>query len=297
MQKRSAAVIKAAAKLPKIKAVATMGAPSSIEHVKHLFDDEVDKIEKEGLAQVCLAGREFTIKKQFIEDISNANILDELPKLKKALLVMHSPLDDTVSIDHASKIFVRAKHPKSFVTLDNSNHLLMRRSDATYAGKLIGSWALRYISKTTEKRKRVKPGKVLVASRMNAKFTQDVYTSDHRVVVDEPLSYEGENLGMTPYQHLMAGLGACTSMTVKMYAERKGIQLDGISIELSHEKVNAEAPDKSEAPSGKIDVIQKKISIEGNMSPQQKQRLHEIAEKCPVNKTLQSEVKIISVND
>ena len=274
-----------------------MGAPSSIEHVKHLFDDEVDKIEKEGLAQVCLAGREFTIKKQFIEDISNANILDELPKLKKALLVMHSPLDDTVSIDHASKIFVRAKHPKSFVTLDNSNHLLMRRSDATYAGKLIGSWALGYISKTTEKRKRVKPGKVLVASRMNAKFTQDVYTSDHRVVVDEPLSYEGENLGMTPYQHLMAGLGACTSMTVKMYAERKGIQLDGISIELSHEKVNAEAPDKSEAPSGKIDVIQKKISIEGNMSPQQKQRLHEIAEKCPVNKTLQSEVKIISVND
>lgn len=290
-----AAVLKAAASLPRVKAVATVGAPSSIEHVTHLFNDDIEEIEKEGEAEVNLAGRKFTIKKQFIEDLKDTEILDQLKNLKKALLVMHSPTDDTVSVDHAAQIFTAAKHPKSFVTLDNADHLLMNREDAKYAGSVIGSWASRYVSKANVNEVKVNEGVVLVKSRQNAKFTQDVFTKDHHVIVDEPLSYKGSNLGMTPYGYLLAGLGACTSMTIKMYAERKGIRLDDIRVELKHDKVHAKDCDDCETTSGKIDVIEKKIFIEGDISEEQRKRLHEIAEKCPVNKTLQSEIKITSI--
>jgi len=141
-----AAVLKAAKNLPKIKAVATIGAPSNVEHVAHLFDNQICEIQKTGEAEVSLGGRNFTIKKQFIDDLKDNSILDDLGNLKKSLLILHSPLDRTVSIDDAAKIFSAAKHPKSFVTLDNADHLLMNKRDAQYAADVIGSWVLRYIS-------------------------------------------------------------------------------------------------------------------------------------------------------
>ena len=289
-----AAVLKAAAKLPNIKAVATIGAPSSIDHVQHLFHQEIDQIKKQGQAKVRLVGREFTIKKQFIDDISNTKILDELKTINKALLIMHSPIDNTVSVDHASKIFMAAKHPKSFVTLDNADHLLMKRSDAQYAGEVITSWALRYISEEERNIKKITKNVVLVRNRPGAKFTQDIYTSNHHVVADEPFSIKGDNLGMTPYDYLLASLGACTSMTIKMYADRKGLNVDNVEVTLSHKKVHAKDCEDCETLSTKVDVIQKKIHIEGDLSEEEKLRLYEIAEKCPVNKTLQSKIQIRS---
>ena len=289
-----AAVLKAASKLPAVRAVATIGAPSSIEHVTHLFSNEVEQINREGQAEVLLAGRKFTIKKQFIDDLSNSNIVDELKDLKKALLVMHSPLDDTVSVDHASKIFVAAKHPKSFVTLDNADHLLMNRADAAYAGEVIGAWALRYLPTPKQDQPKVEKGTVLVQARNHAKFTQDIYTKDHHVIADEPLSYKGDNLGMTPYDYLLAGLGACTAMTMRMYAERKGMVLNDVKVELKHNKIHAADCEDCETKAGKIDVIEKKIIIDADITPEEERRLHEIAEKCPVNRTLHSELKIRS---
>ena len=290
-----AAVLKATKSLPSIKAVATIGAPSNVEHVAHLFDNQICEIQKTGEAEVSLGGRNFTIKKQFIDDLKDNSILDHLGSLKKSLLVLHSPLDKTVSIDHAGKIFSAAKHPKSFVTLDNADHLLMNKTDAQYAANVIGSWALRYISSKEIDRPKIEKGIVSVNSRKNAKFTQDIFTKDHHIVADEPLSYKGNNLGMTPYDYLLAGLGACVSMTLKMYADRKSIDLDNVKVELKHRKIHADDCSDCENQTGKVDIIEKKIFLEGNISPEEKQRLFEIAEKCPVNRTLESDIKIESI--
>jgi len=292
-----AAVLKAAKKIETVKALVTIGSPSNIEHVKHQFGNEVSQIEKEGKAKVILAGREFTIKKQFIDDLTKVSILEDLKEIKKALLVMHSPIDDTVSIEHASKIFTSAKHPKSFVTLDKADHLLMKKQDAKYAGEVIGSWALRYISTDTpelEKIKKVATGTVLVKSRTDKAFTHDIYTADHHSIADEPLSLKGDNLGMAPYDYLLSSLGACTSMTMKMYAKHKGLNLTNVTVNLNHKKVDAKEFENYETESGKVDVIEKSIKIEGELTDKERARLYEIAEKCPVNKTLLGKIKIIS---
>ncbi len=289
-----AAVLKASAKISSAKAMVTIGAPSSIDHVAHLFSGEISEIEEKGQAQVKLAGRSFTIKKQFVDDIKEVDILSEVKASKKALLVLHSPIDNTVSIDHATKIFVTAKHPKSFVTLDNADHLLMKRSNAKYAGDVISAWAGRYMEAEPKEEMKIEKNHVLTKSRIDSKFTQDIYTKDHHIIADEPKSYKGDNLGMNPYDLVLAGLGACTSMTIKMYAERKGIKLDEVLVDLSHKKIYAKDCDECETESGKVDVIEKHISITGEFDEAQEKRLYEIAERCPVNRTLQSEIKIKS---
>lgn len=289
-----AAVLKAASKLSSIKAVVTIGAPSSVDHVKHLFSDDIEEIKNKGQAVVDLAGREFTIKKQFIDDIMSTDVLDEVKDFKKALLVMHSPTDNTVSVEHAASIFSSAKHPKSYVSLDDADHLLMNRTDATYAGEVIGAWAQRYISKRGDEVRKLETGKVYVKTRKGAKYTNDVSTTEHESVADEPESVKGNNLGMTPYEYLLAGLGACTSMTIKMYAEHKGLTIDEVEVILSHQKIDAKDCEDCETESGKVDVISKNIRIEGDLTEEQENRIREIAERCPVNRTLQSEVKMIS---
>ncbi len=288
-----AAVLKAATKLNDIKAVVTLAAPSSVDHVSHLFANDIEKIEKEGVAEVQLAGRTFTIKKQFINDINETEILKEVRNFKKALLVMHSPFDDTVGIEHASKIYDAAKHPKSFITLDSADHLLMNRNDASYAADIIGAWVQRYILQSFEKPKLGK-GEVIVQSRPQGKFTHDVFTKDHAFIADEPKSVKGNHLGMNPYEILLASLGACTAMTLRMYADRKGIDLKDTKVRLKHEKIHAKDCEDCETKTGLVDKIDKEIFIEGDFDEGQKQRLLEIAERCPVNKTLQSEIKIMS---
>ncbi len=207
---------------------------------------------------------------------------------------MHSPIDDTVSIDHAANIFMAARHPKSFVTLDSADHLLMNRKDARYASSVIGAWVDRYITPIKDEALSLEKGKVLVKSRAGHKFTHDIYTKDHHTVADEPLSYKGNNLGFNPYEYLLAGLGACTSMTMKMYAERKKIDLKDVEVTLIHEKIHAEDCDTCESKSGKVDQIEKHIKLSGTFTEEQEAKLYEIAEKCPVNRTLLSEIKIIS---
>lgn len=292
-----AAVLKAAPLMESVKAVVTIGAPSGADHVAHLFSGNMDEIVKDGKAQVNLAGRKFTIKKQFLDDIKEVTILDGVKHFKKALLVMHAPLDNTVGVEHATKIFSAALHPKSYVSLDSADHLLMNRKDAKYAADVISSWVTRYIScKDTENTPSVfvNDGEVMVSSRNGAKFTQDIYTKNHHVVADEPLSVKGDNLGMNPYELLMAGLGACTSMTMKMYADLKNIPLEGVEVKLKHEKIHAKDCDECETKTGKIDHIQKEISLKGPLTEEQKSKLHEISEKCPVNRTLKAEIRIDS---
>lgn len=288
-----AAVLKAAASLPKVKAVVTIGAPSDVAHVSHLFSEDIETIKTQGEAEVCLAGRPFKIKKQFIDDLKELEILDGVSKMKKAYLNMHAPTDDTVSIDHAAKLFVAAKHPKSFVSLDSANHLLSNKKDAEYAASVIGSWAKRYLDLENKERPNVEAGEVHIKARVQNKFTQDVYTKTNHIVADEPRSYKGDDLGMSPYELLLAGLGACTSMTVKMYADRKNIKLTDIDVKLKHTKIHAKDCEECETESGKVDQIEKAIFLKGEFTPEQEKRMHEIAEMCPVNKTLLGEINVV----
>jgi putative redox protein len=290
-----AAVLKAAPELEALKAVVTIAAPSDVHHVSHLFESEVAKIEETGEACVNLAGRKFKIKKQFLEDIRETSILESVGHLKKALLVMHSPTDDTVSVEHAAKIYQAAKHPKSYVSLDTADHLIMNPSDAEYAAQIIGSWCTRYLN-LEEKRPSVEKQMVLVKNRDQHKFTHDIYTSSHKIIADEPKSIKGDDLGMTPYELLLAALGACTSMTLRMYADRKEWPLEHVEVKLGHQKIHASDCESCETQNGKIDKITKKILLSGNLDDGQKAKLYEIAEKCPVNRTLLNEVLIESIH-
>ncbi|MEE4242262.1 MAG: bifunctional alpha/beta hydrolase/OsmC family protein [Desulfopila sp.] len=292
-----AAVLEAAAQLEKVAAVVTIGAPSDPAHIERVFQNDLDTVRKNGSAEVTLAGRTFTIKKQLLDDIGESNLLEKVRTFRKALLVMHAPLDTIVSIDHAAAIFLAAKHPKSFVTLDNADHLLSREKDGRYSAKVIAAWADRYISRVQQKKVPGEQGLVTVKSRAGARFTQDIMTVDHHAVADEPLSANGNNLGMNPYEYLLAGLGACTSMTLKMYAAHKNIPLDGVKVTLKHEKVHAEHCEQCESGKGKIDTISKTISLYGPLSDDQKKRLYQIAEKCPVNRTLKSDISIKAIHD
>lgn len=297
-----AAVLKAALQLPDVKSVVTIGAPSSVAHITHLFKDQVAEIHEKGASIVQLDGREFEIQKQFLDDIKETKILDDLPQLKKALLVMHSPVDDTVSIDHAAEIFSHAKHPKSFISLDKADHLLTEKVEAQYVARAIAAWVSKYLplersntnTNTNTDRPKLESGQVLVRSRADSLYTQDIFSQDHQLVADEPASHKGNNLGMNPYELLLSALGACTSMTLKMYAEHKGLALEGVEVLLSHEKIHADDCEGCETKKGKVDQIIKSITVTGDFSEEQKQRFYEIAERCPVNKTLLSEVSIKS---
>lgn len=292
-----AAVLAAAGEIPEATAVVTIGAPSDPGHVAHLFASSREEIEKTGSAVVELAGRRFEIKKQFLDDIENQSLSDRISRMKKALLIFHSPVDDIVGIDNAASIFQAAKHPKSFVSLDRADHLLSRAADSEYVAATISAWAARYIlepeSSQTVTRPSVKDGEVLVRED-DRKFGQDVFTDRHRLRADEPESYGGADSGPSPYEYLMAGLGACTAMTVRMYAVRKSLNLDRVSVTLRHDKIHARDCEECETREGRIDRIERDIRLEGDLSDENKQRLMEIADRCPVHRTLHSEIDIRS---
>jgi putative redox protein len=287
------AVLAAAPRIAEAAAVATLGSPFDPEHVLALLKGSVGTIESEGDATVDLAGRAFRIKRQFLEDIRAQKVGAAAGRLGKALMVMHSPRDTLVNIDNASRIFLAARHPKSFVSLDPADHLLTRREDAGYAGQLLAAWAARYLpSPRTEAAPSAKPGKVLVRETREGKFTNQIFVGAHVVRADEPVAAGGLDTGLSPYDLLCASLGACTSMTLRMYADLKGIPLERVSVELRHEKIHAADCAECETREGKIDLIDRSIALEGNLDAQQRQRLLEIADKCPVHRTLHSEVLI-----
>lgn len=289
-----AAVLAAAGQIPELKAVATIGAPADPAHVSHLFESDIGTIEKEGEANVQLFGRPFTVKKHFLEDVAQQNQMERIGSLKKALLVMHAPLDATVGIDNAAAIFTAAKHPKSFISLDGADHLLTRQADAEYAADVLAAWAGRWVGRKGEETTgvRAKEGQAVVTESDGFKFRQVMSVGPHGLIADEPVSVGGADSGPTPYGFLLAGLGACTSMTIRMYADRKGIALENVRVDLSHDKIHAEDCENCETDSGKIDKITRTVYLTGSLSEEERQKLLEIADKCPVHRTLHSEVLI-----
>ena len=285
-----AAVLAAAGDILEARAVATVGAPADPAHVARNFQADIPMIEAEGAAEVKLAGRTFTIRRQFLEDIAGQRLKARIGALKKALIVFHAPRDVTVGIENAGAIFQAAKHPKSFVSLDDADHLLTRRADAAYVADVLASWAARYLPKPDEaatRRLRPGPGELIVYEAGAGKFAQIVDDGEHRLRADEPASVGGSNTGPTPYGYLSAALGACTTMTLRMYADRKGWPVEWIATRVRHDKIHAEDCADCETRTGKIDRLERSIEVLGGIDDAQRARLLEIADKCPVHQTLE----------
>jgi uncharacterized OsmC-like protein/fermentation-respiration switch protein FrsA (DUF1100 family) len=292
-----AAVLAAAGQIPDAKAVVTIAAPSDPAHVTNFFRDRLEDIRQQGKVEVSLAGRPFSIKREFLDDIAEHSLTSHIAKLHKALLIMHSPTDDTVSIDNATKIFVTAKHPKSFVSLSGADHLLTDRGDAAYVADMIAAWAGRYLAPAapeaaTDTSQR--PRLVVVRETRDSRFQNTVTVGPHRLLADEPAAVGGADSGPGPYDYVLAGLGACTSMTMRMYAERKSLPLDRVTVTLSHSKIHAEDCAECETRVGMLDQFDRIISIEGALDAEQRKKLMEIADKCPVHRTLTSEIHIVT---
>ena len=288
-----AAVLAAANRVADARAVVTIAAPCDPAHVTGLFKDKVDKIREQGEVEVSLAGRPFRIKREFLDDISEQRITEHVATLRKALLIFHSPTDDTVSIDNASRIFLAAKHPKSFVSLAGADHLLSKKSDAVYVANVIAAWAERYLEQPIEQsEEQIEIGTVLVRETGEGKFQQEILSGPHRFLADEPVKVGGLDSGPGPYDLLLAGLGACTSMTLRLYADGKKLPLERVTVRLTHNKIHAEDCLNCETKEGMVDRIDRNITIEGPLDAEQRKRLMEIADKCPVHRTLKSEIEI-----
>jgi uncharacterized OsmC-like protein/pimeloyl-ACP methyl ester carboxylesterase len=288
-----AAVIAAAEKIPESKAVVVIGAPSDPEHVLKAMGGSIDEIRKAGSAVVDLAGRPFTITKRFVEDISQHNLNQALANLGKALLVLHAPRDATVGIENAGEIFMAAKHPKSFVTLDDADHLLSRKEDADYAAHVIAAWVKRYLPAASESEASAPEGIVRVTESDSGGLLQHISIDGRfELLADEPRSLGGGDLGPTPYHYLAAALGACTSMTLRMYARRKSIALAGVRVDVGHDKSHAKDAGGAGEKGGKVDVFERTVLIEGDLSQADRRRLLEIANLCPVHKTLEAHAVI-----
>ncbi|OUR75386.1 osmotically inducible protein C [Alphaproteobacteria bacterium 46_93_T64] len=291
-----AAVLAAASHVPEADAICTIGAPADPAHVAHNFQSSRAEIEEQGEAVVLLAGRPFRIKKQFLEDIEGQKLERDIAKMKKALLVFHSPIDSIVGVENAGTIFQAAKHPKSFVSLDTADHLLSKKEDAAYVANIIAAWAARYINLSGAglPLPSAAPGTVVVAETRQGKFTNAISVGGkHQLIADEPPSVGGTNTGPTPYDYLLAGLGACKAMTMRMYAERKGYALDRAIVTLKHDKIHATDCETCETVGGRLDQITVEIEAQGDLDDATRQQIIDIADKCPVHRTLHSEVNIV----
>jgi len=289
-----AAILAAAARIPEARAVATIAAPSDPAHITRLFADRIEDIRKHGKVEVDLAGRPFHIKREFLDDIAEHNLTGHVAKLHKALLILHSPTDDTVGIDNATHIFAAAKHPKSFISLSGADHLLTQRRDTGYVADVIASWAERYLepAPATAVVAEDEPRAVVVRETRRGKFQQTVTVGPHKLIADEPAFAGGDDTGPGPYDYLLAALGACTSMTMRLYADRKSLPLERVTVTLRHSKIHAEDCAECETKAGMLDQIERSIGMDGELNAEQRQKLMEIADKCPVHRTLTSEVRI-----
>lgn len=292
-----AAILAAAGQIPEARAVVAIAAPSDPAHVAGLFKEHIDKIRTEGEVEVSLAGRPFRIRREFLDDVAEHELIKDVAGLHKALLVMHSPVDDTVGIDNATKIFAAAKHPKSFVSLDHADHLLTKPTDALYAADVIAAWASRYIDAAKPAKAvdlPVDPRKVVVQETRKSKFNQIITVGPHHLVADEPVAAGGADAGPGPYDLLLAGLGACTSMTMRLYADRKSLPLERVTVTLKHSKIHAKDCEECETRESMLDQIERDITMDGVLDAEQRKKLMEIADKCPVHRTLTSEIRIVT---
>ena len=288
------AVLMAAREIESCVAVATLGAPGNAGHVTHHFAEGLDEIRRQGHATVSIGGRPFLLRRQFIDDLEAQPVEPQLADLKRALLVMHSPMDTVVGIDQATEIFSAARHPKSFVSLDRADHLLTNAADAAYAAQVIAAWASRYlpVTETGAIGTDEEPGVTAVTGADG--FRTEIQAGPHRLIADEPPGVGGEDSGPTPYGLLSAALAACTSMTLQMYARRKKIALESTAVTVVHEKIHARDCEACETREGRVDRFDKRIRLTGELSDQERARLLEIADMCPVHRTLHSEVAVFS---
>lgn len=284
------AALAVAERLESVRAVVTLAAPSSPEHVLKQFGDDIDRIESEGSAEVELAGRSFRIRRDFIDDARSQDLEARLRRLRRALLVMHAPGDKLVAVSEAEAIFTGALHPKSFVSLDDADHLLSREEDANYAGGVIAAWASRFLQlKASEAINGVR-----VAGRTADQFLCSVEAGEHLLVADEPRDHGGTDRGLDPYEYLATALGTCTVMTLNMYARRKKLPVERVTCDVTHRKFHADDCEDCETKGGKLDELSRSIHIEGDLEEGVRERLLEIADRCPVHRTLQGEIRIRS---
>lgn len=288
-----AAVIVAASKLDNIKAVATIGAPATVKHVTHLFSHGVEEVKLKGEIEVNIGGRPFKINQEFIEDFGKTNLPEITKNLRKPLLIMHTPFDQIVGIENAHKLYHNAHHPKSFVSLDQADHLLSKTRDSEYAGNMIGAWVERYFELKDNEMLSI-DGEQLVAhlNVLEDNFTTSIQTKKHSFIADEPASVGGNDFGPSPYDYLSAGLAACTVMTLKLYAQRKKWDLQEVYAYITYSKKHSDDLMLDVEKPTRMDHLQKRLKFIGNLDNSQKQRLKEIASKCPVHKTLQSKIVI-----
>jgi putative redox protein len=287
-----AAVLRAAPRIESVKAVVTIGAPFEPAHVTRNFDSALSDITESGKAKVRLGEQTITIGRAFVDDVRSTRLEPALAQMKQALLILHAPRDAVVGIDNATRIFAAARHPKSFVTLDDADHLLTRPEDAEYAAGVIAAWAARYLDLRPPAPPPGAPEGVTRISEADPDgFLQDVQAGRHHIRADEPASYGGTDRGLTPYQLVAAGLGACTSMTIRMYARRKGMALTHVSVDVTHDRVHAQ---DARAPTVTLDRFTRLIRLQGDLLPDERTKLLEIANKCPVHKTLESSAEIVT---
>ncbi len=288
-----AAVLQAAPAIPSCRAVVTIAAPADPRHVSKTLGPATEAIASQGEAEVTIAGRTFTLRKKFLDDLSGIDPEAAIRDLNRALLVMHSPLDDVVGIENAARIFQAARHPKSFVALDQADHLLSNLADSRYAGAVIAAWSRRYLTPAAPAIARSPAAGNRISARTGpGGFLTEVLVNRHSLVADEPVQAGGTDQGPSPFDLLVAALGACTAMTLRMYADRKGWPLEAATVRLKHDKIHAAACESCETREGMLDRIEREIEIEGPLDPDQKQRLLQIADRCPVHRTLTSEVQI-----
>lgn len=288
------AVLQAAAEIPSAVAVATIGSPSSPTHITHMLKGAEAELRERGEADVQLGGRPFRIRQQFVDDLDEHDVHNNIAKLRKALLIMHAPLDEIVEIDNASELFVAAKHPKSFVSLDTADHLMSKQEDSRYAGSVLAAWASRYIEPPADdgrvQLQAVADG--VVARTESGGFRTDVVAGEHRFVADEPQGVGGSDAGPSPYDYLSAALATCTTMTLKMYADHKKIDLKSATVSVRHGRVHADDCADCDSTSGKIDEFRRELRLDGDLDDSVRQRMLEIADRCPVHKTLHNEIKV-----
>lgn len=287
-----AAVLAAAGSIPEVRAVATLAAPSDPAHIEHQLPEAIRADTDTDKVAVSLAGRSFTITRQFIEDLRSQNLLSAIRNLDRAVLVMHAPEDAVVSIDHARRIFEAARHPKSFVSLDGADHLLSSRADAEYVARVVAAWADRYLPRDARADEVPEDGTVRISTVSGSSFANEVAAGLHRFIADEPAGVGGDDAGPSPYDLLLASLGTCTSMTLRMYARRKKWPLEHVEVTLTHRAIHARDCEDCETEDGHVLEIVRRVVLSGDLDEKQRERLTEIADRCPVHRAITGEVKI-----
>lgn len=283
--------IYASDRIKSIKAVATIGSPADPDHIKHLLKNDLEEIQKNGKAVVNVGGRDFTIKESFLNDLDKKAYDSILEELHKPILILHSPQDKIVSIENAEKLYMAARHPKSFISLDGANHLLTDEKDAKYVGKVCASWALRYLE-VSEEGDLVSKHEVMASLDKADGFTTKMKLGNHYMTADEPKDFGGNDFGPNPYEYVSAGLSACTAMTIQLYAKRKKWALQNVEVHTNYQKEHAPDCENCEDETAKIDTFQRMIRLKGDLDQDQREKLLEIANKCPVHKTLSAKIQI-----